>query len=142
MKRTLIFLAILTSLLVLSSCSEDTIPRMIWEFTGYDSSAVSAGYSQDFDYRINIVADPDYEGTITLKCKNYGELEIVENSITGSPEYPELGYSVTKIDNKSLKISFRPVESYDKVKSGYVQIDGIKGNITNWNVITIRRATW
>ena len=141
MKRTLLFSAILTSLLAFSSCSEDTIPRMIWEFSDYDSSAVSAGYSHDFDYRINVVAVPDYEGSITLKCKNYGQLDIVENSFTGSPEYPELGYSVTKIDDKTIKISFVPVESYDKNKSGYVQINGIKGNVTNWNIISICRAT-
>ncbi|MDE6548271.1 MAG: hypothetical protein K2L22_04660 [Muribaculaceae bacterium] len=141
MKRTLLFSAILTSLLAFSSCSEDTIPRMIWEFYDYDSSAVSAGYSHDFDYRINIIAVPDYEGSITLKCKNYGKLDIVENSFTGSPEYPELGYSVTKIDDKTIKVSFRPVESYNKHDSGYVQIDGVKGNITNWNIISICRAT-
>ena len=114
---------------------------MIWEFTDYDRSAISAEYSQYFDYQISIVAIPDYEGSITLKCKNYGQLDIVENSITGSPEYPELGYSVTKIDDKTIKVSFRPVESYNKHDSGYVQIDGVNGNITNWNIISISRAT-
>lgn len=141
MKRTLLFSTIMYALLAISSCTEDSMPRMIWEFTDYDSSAVSAGYSPDYDYRINILAVPDYMGTLTLKCKNYGQLDIVHNSLTGSPEYPELGYSVTKIDDNTLKVSFLPVESYNENISGYVQIDGIKGNVTNWNIISICRTT-
>ena len=132
----------LLALISFSSCSEENPPRMIWTFMDYDSNNISASYSRNLIYQVDIIAMPDYEGTITLKCTNYGQLDIIPNSFTGSPANPELGYIVSKIDDNTLKVSFRPVESSNQYNSGIVQIDGKNGKNTDWSSLSIRRMTW
>ena len=138
----LLFAVLVLAMIVFSSCSEETQPRMVWEFIDYDSNKISALYSKNLIYQIDIVAMPDYEGTITLKCTNYIQLDLIPNSFTGSPENPELGYSVSKIGDSTLKITFQPVESSSEFNAGYVQIEGKKGKDTNWSSISIRRMLW
>lgn len=140
MKRTPLFAAMLSTWLAFSSCSEDAAPRMIWEFSDYDSMSVSAVYSKDVIYQVNIVAMPDYQGTITLKCTNYRQLDIIPNSLIGSPENQELGYSASMSDDNTMKISLQQVETFNEYNAGIIQIEGRSGDKTNWNSISIRRA--
>ena len=142
MKKMFLFASILLALILFSSCSDETPPRMIWKFMNYDTGNVSATYSGNLIYQVDIIAMPDYEGTITLKCTNYSQLDIIPNSFTGSPTNPELGYVVSKIDRNTLKVLFQPVESSNQYNSGIVQIDGKNGKDTNWSTISIRRMTW
>ena len=142
MKRMLLFASMVLALMVFSSCSEENPPRMVWEFMDYDSSKISAVYSKNLIYQVDVVAMPDYEGTITLRCINYSQLDLIPNSFTGSPENPELGYTVSKIGENTLKITFQPVETSSEFNAGYVQIDGKKGKNTNWTSISIHRMTW
>lgn len=132
----------LLALIAISSCSDENPPRMIWKFMDYDTGNVSATYSRNMIYQVDIIAMPDYEGTMTLKCTNYNQLDLIPNSFTGSPENSELGYSVLKIDDNTLKISLRPVESSSEYNAGIVQIEGKNGKDTNWSSISIRRMTW
>ena len=142
MKKKLLFVCMLLALIAISSCSDENPPRMIWKFMDYDDGNVSATFSGNLIYQVDIIAMPDYEGTMTLKCTNYSQLDIIPNSFTGSPANPELGYSVSKIGDNTLKISFQPVESSDEYNAGIVQIEGKNGKDTNWSSISIRRMAW
>lgn len=142
MKRTpILAAAMLSTWLAFSSCSEDAPQRMIWKFSDYDRMSVSAAYSKDLIYQMDIVAIPDYEGTITLKCSNYRQLDIIQNYIIGSPENQELGYSASMTDDNTLMVSFQRVESFNVYNAGFIQIEGRSGDKTNWSTISILRVT-
>ena len=140
MKKLLFIVTVLFTVLSFSSCKEDDPAPMIWEFSNYDRETVSAVYAPDFVNQVQIVASPDYQGDISLKCTNYRQLSIIPNLATGTYDNAEAGYSVSKIDDTTIKVTFKPIEkTTNEGIYGYVLVEGKSGKDSNSTNISIGR---
>ncbi|MDE6152949.1 MAG: hypothetical protein K2G21_02235, partial [Muribaculaceae bacterium] len=110
MKKLLFIATVLFTVFSFSSCNEDDPVPMIWEFSNYDREAVSAVYAPDFVNQVAIAASSEYSGDITLKCTNYRQLSIIPDYVTGTSDNVEVGYTVSKIDDTTIKVTFKPIE--------------------------------
>ncbi|WP_297068153.1 hypothetical protein [uncultured Duncaniella sp.] len=141
MKKLLFIATVLSTVLSFTSCNEDAPIPMIWEFSNYDREAVSAVYAPDFVNQVAITASPDYSGDITLKCTNYRQVSIIPDYVTGTSDNVEVGYTVSKIDDTTIKVTFKPIEkATDESIYGHVIIEGINGRDTNSTNISIGRV--
>lgn len=141
MKKLLYIATVLSTVLSFTSCNEDAPIPMIWEFSNYDREAVSAVYAPDFVNQVAITASPDYSGDITLKCTNYRQVSIIPDYVTGTSDNVEVGYTVSKIDDTTIKVTFKPIEKVtDESIYGYVIVEGINGKDTNSTNISIGRV--
>lgn len=122
MKKLLLIATVLIAALTISSCKEDVAAPMIWEFSSYDKEAVSAIYAPDYVNQVAIAASSDYNGEITLTCTNYPNITINANTNEGSFVNEEAGFSITKIDGRTLKVAFTQVSN--------VKEDGIYINVS------------
>ena len=140
MKKLLFIVAVLFTVLSFYSCKEDDPVPMIWEFSNYDHAKVSAVYAPDFVNQVQIVAAPDYQGDISLKCTNYRQLSIIPDLATRTYDNAEAGYSVSKIDDTTIKVTFKPIEkTTNEGIYGYVLVDGKSGKDSNSTNISIGR---
>ena len=117
MKKLLLLLTSVFALMTIPSCTEDDNDPMVWEFSNYDLSIISAAYTPGFVNEAVITIAAEYKGDITLTCTNYPQLTLTSNDSDGTFNSTNAKFSVSKIDNTSLKISFEPLD--------YVPIDGI-----------------
>ncbi len=141
MKKLLFIATVLFTVLSFSSCKEDDPVPMIWEFSNYDQEAVSAVYAPDFVNQVAIAAPPEYSGDITLKCTNYRQLSIISDYVTGTSDNVEVGYTVSKIDDTTIKVTFKSIEKVtDESIYGYVIVEGVNGKDTNSTNISIGRV--
>lgn len=141
MKKLLFIATVLYTVLSFSSCNEDDPVPMIWEFSNYDREAVSAVYAPNFVNQVAIAAPSEYSGDITLKCTNYRQLSIIPDYVTGTSDNVEVGYTVSKIDDTTIKVTFKPIEKVtDESIYGYVIVEGINGKDTNSTNISIGRV--
>ena len=141
MKKLLFIATVLFTVLSFSSCKEDDPVPMIWEFSDYDREAVSAVYAPDFVNQVAIAAPPEYSGDITLKCTNYRQLSIISDYVTGTSDNVEVGYTVSKIDDTTIKVTFKPIEKVTNESIyGYVIVEGVNGKDTNSTNISIGRV--
>lgn len=138
MKKLLFIATILLTVLSFSSCKEDDPVPMIWEFSDYDREAVSAVYSADYYNQVAILANSDYCGDITLKCTNYPQITLNANNADDTFKSENAGFSVRKIDDNTLKITFEPIEiTADSNPYDVVSAEGTNGRqscITNISV--------
>lgn len=142
MKKLLFLATVLFTVLSFTSCKEDEPIPMAWEFSNYDRDAISAVYAPDFVNQVTIAAAPGYSGEITLKCTNYPQIMLNANTEEGSFKSAEGGFTVTKIDNNTLKITFQPIETADNGVYEFVSVNGKTGNktgITNMSVGRVRK---
>ena len=143
MKELLLIAAVIFSALSLSSCKEDDPVPMIWEFSNYDREAVSAVYAPDFVNQVAVAASPEYSGDITLKCTNYSQITLNANNADGTFKSAEAGFTVIKIDDSTLKITFEPIEA--TTENGiyeFVSADGRNGKeivMTNMSVGRVKK---
>ncbi len=141
MKKLLLIATVLFTVLSLSSCKEDDPNPMIWKFSNYDREAISAVYSPDYVNQVAIVAPPEYSGDITLKCTNYSQLTLNANNADGTFKSAEAGFTVIKIDDNTLKISFEPIAAtgengiYETVSA-----DGRNGKETGMTNMSVGRV--
>ena len=141
MKKLLCIVTVLFTVLSFTSCKEDDPVPMIWEFSNYDREAVSAVYAPDFVNQVAIAAPPEYSGDITLKCTNYRQLSIISDYVTGTSDNVEVGYTVSKIDDTTIKVTFKPIEKVTNESIyGYVIVEGVNGKDTNSTNISIGRV--
>lgn len=141
MKKLLFIATVLFTVLSLSSCKEDDPVPMTWEFSNYDREAVSAVYAPDFVNQVSIAAPPEYSGDITLKCTNYRQLSIIPDYVTGTSDNVEVGYTVSKIDDTTIKVTFKPIEKVtDESIYGYVIVEGVNGKETGTTNISVGRV--
>ena len=141
MKKLLFIATVLYTVLSFSSCNEDDPVPMIWEFSNYDREAVSAVYAPNFVNQVAIAAPSEYSCDITLKCTNYRQLSIIPDYVTGTSDNVEVGYTVSKIDDTTIKVTFKPIEKVtDESIYGYVIVEGINGKDTNSTNISIGRV--
>lgn len=141
MKKLLLIVTILFTVLSFYSCKEDDRAPMMWEFSNYDREAVSAVYAPDFANQVAIAASPEYSGDITLKCTNYRHLSIIPDYITGTSDNAEVGYSVSKIDDTTIKVTFMPIDNTtDESIYGNVIVEGKNGNDANSTNLSIGRV--
>ncbi|MDE5646520.1 MAG: hypothetical protein K2I57_01650 [Muribaculaceae bacterium] len=141
MKKLLLITTVLFTVISFTSCKEyDPVP-MIWEFYNYDCEAVSAVYAPDYVNQVAIAASPEYNGDITLKCTNYLQLSIIPDYVTGTSDNVEVGYTLSKIDDTTIKVTFKPIEKVtDESIYGYVIVEGINGKDANSTNISIGRV--
>lgn len=143
MKKLLFIATVLFTVLSLSSCKEDDPVPMTWEFSNYDREAVSAVYAPDFVNQVSIAAPPEYSGDITLKCTNYPQIMLNANNADGTFKSAKAGFTVIKVDNNTLKITFEPIETTGE--NGiyeFVSADGRNGKeigITNMSVGRVKK---
>lgn len=141
MKKLLFVATVLFTVLSFSSCEEEKLTPMIWEFSDYDQEVVSAIYSPDYVYQVAIVAVPDYQGDVMLKCTNYQQLSLIPDYATGTSDNAEVGYSVSKIDDTTIKVSFKPVDkTTEEGIYGNVLVEGRNGKEANSTNISIGRV--
>ncbi len=140
MKKLLLIATVLFTVLSFSSCKEDTPVPMIWEFSNYDNKEITAVYAPDYVNQVQIVSAPDYQGDISLKCTNYRQLSIISDFVTGTSDNAEVGYSVSKIDDTTIKVTFKPIEkTTNEGIYGYVLVEGKSGKDSNSTNISIGR---
>lgn len=141
MKKLLLIATVLFTVLTLSSCKEDDSNPMIWEFSNYDREAISAVYSPDYVNQVAIVAPPEYSGDITLKCTNYSQLTLNTNNADGTFKSAEAGFTVIKINDNTLKITFEPIAA-DGENGIYetVSADGRNGKETGMTNMSVGRV--
>lgn len=143
MKKLLFIATVLFTVLSLSSCKEDDPVPMTWEFSNYDREAVSAVYAPDFVNQVSIAAPPEYSGDITLKCTNYPQITLNANNADGNFKSAKAGFTVIKVDNNTVKITFEPIEATGE--NGiyeFVSADGRNGKetgITNMSVGRVKK---
>lgn len=141
MNKLLFIATVLFTVLSLSSCKEDDPNPMIWEFSNYDREAISAVYSPDYVNQVAIVAPPEYSGDITLKCTNYSQLTLNANTADGIFKSAGAGFTVIKIDDNTLKITFEPIAAagengiYETVSA-----DGRNGKETGMTNMSVGRV--
>lgn len=141
MKKLLLITTVLFTVISFTSCKEDDPVPMIWEFYNYDREAVSAVYAPDYVNQVAIAASPEYNGNITLKCTNYLQLSIIPDYVTGTSDNVEVGYTLSKIDDTTIKVTFKPIEKVtDESIYGYVIVEGINGKDANSTNISIGRV--
>ena len=143
MKKLLFIATVLFTVLSFSSCKEDDHVTMIWEFSNYDRETVSAVYTPDFVNQVVIAAPPEYSGDITLKCTNYPQITLNANNAEGTFKSAEAGFTVIKVDDNTLKITFEPIEaSGENGIYEFVSADGRNGKetgITNMSVGRVKK---
>ena len=116
---------------------------MIWEFSNYDREVVSAVYAPDFVNQVAITASPEFSGDITLKCTNYPQITLNANNADGTFKSAEAGFTVIKVDDNTLKITFEPIEATGE--NGiyeFVSVDGRNSKetgITNMSVGRVKK---
>lgn len=91
------------SALSFASCSDDAPSQLIWEFSNYDNTEITAVYAPDYVNQVQVVAKPDNRGEITLQCTNYTSLSFKANNADGSFKSASTGCTVTKANNNTLK---------------------------------------
>lgn len=142
MKKLLFLFTVLFTVLSFTACKEDEPIPMVWEFSNYDRDSVSAVYAPDFVNQVTIATPPEYNGEITLKCTNFPQIMLNANTEEGSFKSFKGGFTVTKIDNNTLKITFQPIETADNGVYEFVSVNGKTGNktgITNMSVGRVRK---
>ena len=141
MKKLLFIVTVLFTVLSFSSCKEDDIAPMIWEFSNYDREKISAVYAPDFANQVAIAAPPEYSGDIILKCTNYPQITLNVNYADGTFKSIEAGFTVIKIDDNTLKITFEPIEvPGENGVYEFVSADGRNGKKTGMTNMSIGRA--
>lgn len=141
MKKFLFIATVLFTVLSLSSCKEDDPVPMTWEFSNYDREAVSAVYAPDFVNQVSIAAPPEYSGDITLKCTNYPQITLNTNNADGTFKSAKAGFTVIKVDNNTLKITFEPIPATgEKEIYDVVSADGKNGKETGITNISVGRV--
>lgn len=142
MNRIIFIAAVILSALSFASCSDDASAQLIWEFSNYDNTEITAVYAPDYVNQVQVVAKPDYSGDITLQCTNYTSLSFRGNNTDGSFKSASTGCTVTKVNDNTLKISFTPIEDvgaegiYDTFN-----VEGISGKNMNSTNISIGRIS-
>lgn len=140
MKKLLFIATVLFTVLSFTSCKEDDPVPMIWEFSNYDNKEITAVYAPDYVNQVQIVAAPDYQGDIYLKCTNYRQLSIIPDFATGTSDNAEVGYTVSKIDDTTIKVTFKSIEkTTNEGIYGYVLVEGKSGKDSNSTNISIGR---
>lgn len=128
MNRFFLIAAVILSALSFTSCRDDAPAQLIWEFLNYDNKEITAVYAPDYVNQVQVVASPDYNGEIMLKCTNYTSLSFKANSADGSFKSASTGCTVIKVNDNTMKITFSPIE---KVGSEGVydtfSVDGVNG---------------
>lgn len=141
MKKLLFIVTVLFTVLSFSSCKEDDIAPMIWEFSNYDREKISAVYAPDFANQVAISAPSEYSGDIILKCTNYPQITLNANNADGTFKSIEAGFTVIKIDDNTLKIIFEPIEvSGESGVYKFVSADGRNGKKTGMTNMSIGRV--
>ena len=140
MKKLILIATVIFMSVVMSSCKEDEAAPMIWEFSSYDKEAVSAVYSPEYYVQVAIEVSSDYNGEITLTCTNYSNLSIDAYTNEGNFVCEEAGFSITKIDGRTLKIVFTPISNVgeDGINT-YVSVSGNNNKERNTTSMSIVR---
>ena len=141
MKKLLFIATVLSTVLSFSSCKEDDPVPMIWEFSNYDRETVSAVYAPDFVNQVAIAAPLEYSGDITLKCTNYPQITLNANNAEGTFKSTEAGFTVIKVDDNTLKITFESIEaSGENGLYEFVSADGRNGKETGLTNMSVGRV--
>lgn len=140
MNRIIFIAAVILSALSFASCSDDVSAQLIWEFSNYDNTEITAVYAPDYVNQVQVVAKPDYSGDITLKCTNYTSLSFNANNADGSFKSASTGCTVTKVNDNTLKISFTPIEEAEAegIYDTFI-VEGISGKNMNSTNISVGR---
>ena len=134
MNKLIKILTCLLTAVALFSCADDDPIPMTWEFSNYDSEAVTVENSTA--YQTFITAKMNYAGEITLKCTNCSVVSFPTDESIGT----NAGFKVAKIDDATFKITFYPIELDEGESRGeFVSIDGINGEDKYFSTILISR---
>ncbi|MGM9846911.1 MAG: hypothetical protein ACI31F_03060 [Muribaculaceae bacterium] len=142
MKQLLLFATALFAAVMFTSCGDDESTPMTWDFYDYDSNFVTAVYTPDYINQVSISAIPEYQGEITLKCTNYPEVAIMkDNKVVELLSDTQAGFSVKRIDDNTLKISFHSImDIYENRSSCIISIVGNNGDEKYFsNIIVFRK---
>ena len=140
MNRIFLIIAVIFSALSYASCSDDASAQLIWEFSNYVNTEITAVYAPDYFNQVQVVAKSDYCGDITLKCTNYTSLSFNANNEDGSFKSASTGCTVTKVNDNTLKISFTPIEEAEAegIYDTFI-VEGISGKNMNSTNISVGR---
>ncbi|MDE5795365.1 MAG: hypothetical protein K2I08_11675 [Muribaculaceae bacterium] len=140
MKKLILIATVIFMSVVMSSCKEDEVAPMIWKFSSYDKEAVSAVYTPEYYNQVAIEANSDYNGEITITCTNYPNLSIDAYTNEGTFACEEAGFSIAKIDGRTLKIVFTPVSNVgeDGIYT-YISVSGNNNKERNTTNMSIAR---
>ena len=140
MNKIFLIAAVIFSALSFASCSDDAPAQLMWEFSNYDNTEITAVYAPDYVNQVQVVAKPDYSGDITLQCTNYTSLSFKANNADGSLKSASTGCTVTKVNDYTLKISFTPIEEAEAegIYDTFI-VEGISGKNMNSTNISIGR---
>lgn len=120
-KNILSLLLVSLTVLMSVSCDSGTNRNMVWSVVeNTQPAAVRIDNRSTINMTdlsvIYLTAPMDDEGDATIRCINY-PVEIMR--LDGSAEYhnPQMGYSISKIDNFTLRFHFDPLDE-EKAKGG------------------------
>lgn len=144
MRALKIILIAMMAVLSLSSCTKEILTMMEWEFYDYDTEAISAK-SANFSYsNVEIVADSNYSGAITVKCTNYPRLSIMANQKDGTYKSDTAGFTAKRIDDNTIRITFEPIERTEEDDVyDILAVDGKNGKqscLTNMSISRVFRS--
>lgn len=134
-------MTVLFTALSFSSCEDDDPAKMIWEFSDYDKAEVTAAFAPEYYQAVQILANYDYTGTITLKCTNYDNLSIEGANSEGAIVNVECGFKVVQVDATTLKVEFTPIARPGETEvSAMVLVDGKNTKESQSTTMLIQRV--
>lgn len=141
MKNLSALLAVFFMVISISSCHEDGPIPMIWEFADYNTEEITAAYTPDYYNQVQISAKPGYKGEITLKCTNFPIVTFLSWGTDKTLVNNECGYTLTKVSDNTVKISFSPISLPDNANevSDFVGITGSNGKESSSTNMAISR---
>lgn len=108
MNRIAILIAMVLSVLSLSSCDDDKVVRMLWEFGDYDKESISAIFDAECYTQIQVQVSPEDEGSISMTCINFPK--IYPDDIDGGDSgESRLGYHIEKVGPATIRIDFKAI---------------------------------
>ena len=144
MKALKIILIAMMAVLSLSSCTKEILTMMEWEFYDYDTEAISVESTNSSYLHVEIVADSNYSGAITVKCTNYPRLSIMSNEKDGTYRSDAAGFTAKKIDDNTVRITFEPIERTEEDDVyDILAVDGKNGKqscLTNMSISRVFRS--
>ena len=136
-------MAVLFTALSFPSCNDEDPAKMIWEFSDYDKTEITAAFAPEYYQAVQILANYDYTGSRTLKCSNFANISLSGANADGSFVNPNCGFKAIKVDATTLKVEFTPVENpgADEL-SDQIFVDGKNPKETQSTCMRIQRVAY
>lgn len=141
MKHLFQFAIVLFAALAFSSCNDEDEPTpMVWAFSDFDASQISAVYAPDYANQVQINAKPDYAGEITVWCTTFPTVTVLDWDSSNTFSNKDCGFTISRINDCTVRISFVPVAADDSdALQAFVAINGTSDSETTATTMRISR---